>query len=98
MEERYPRAFGTSGRTAAQRLEVSISAARQRRCKVVALEGDVVQPRPLPFQEAADGRIASERLEQFHLGAAGRQVCGAHSLGWNVLGMPQLEAQGFPQR
>ena len=31
-------------------------------------------------------------------GAVRYQVRGAHSLGWNVLGMPQLEAQSFPQR
>lgn len=58
----------------------------------------MVQSGPLPFQEAADGRIASERLEQLHLTPTGCQVRGAHSLGWNVLGMPQLEAQSFPQR
>jgi len=53
---------------------------RQRSFEIAHLVGDMVHPRPPAREEAADGRVLAERLEQLDTAPADANRRGAHTL------------------
>ena len=80
MDERDLEAKKTGPRAFVDEICARARELRQRPLEIAHLVGDMVHPRPPAREEAADGRVLPERLEQLDAAPADADRRGTHTL------------------